>query len=193
MTILDRFSMLLFQPDAATYDLYHEPLFREAIVFVTIYAALSGLSSVLVVSMDVGGTGFLFITFLGSFLVVYLMWVFLSVGLHVAASAWGGTGLLPNAFGYVGLATAPMILTTAVAIIAILVLPSVVEDDPQGAVKNFNLILTLVGMAWGWPGILCYFGMRNAERLDSFKAFILIFFAFCLLAGFIVVSSNVLE
>jgi hypothetical protein len=193
MTLIDRFSMLLFQPDAATYDLYDQPAFRDALVFVTIYAVLSGLSSVMVVSMDVGGSGFLFITFLGSFLVVYLMWVFLSLGLHIAASAWGGSGLLPNAFGYVGLATAPMILTTAVAVVSTIILPSVVEDDPQGAVRNFILILTLVGMAWGWPGILCYFGMRNAERLDSFKAFILVLIAFCIVAGYVIISSNVLE
>lgn len=185
--------MLLFQPDAATYDLYHHPAIGDALIFVTIYAVLSGLSTVLVVSLDVGGSGFLFITFLGSFLVVYLMWIFLSLALHIAASAWGGVGLLPNAFGYVGLATAPMILTTAVSVVSTFVLPSVVEDDPQGAVRNFNLFLTLAGMIWGWPGILCYFGMKNAERLDSFKAFILTLIAFCLMAAYVVISSNAVE
>jgi hypothetical protein len=66
-------------------------------------------------------------------------------------------------------------------------------DDPDLILSKISLGISLVGMAWGWPGIICYFGLKNAERLHELKAITIILLAFIASGMYEVVNSNAFE
>ncbi len=190
MTLSERFPLLLSEPDYATSDLYDSPALRDGFLIVSIYAALSSFDSFLSAALASHSFGFGLLGFLGIFFTVYLTWILLAVIFHVAADLFGGLGELPNALAFVGLAAAPQIITSVASIVLTVVGPGILQDDPNSILKKINLGLSLIGMAWGWPGILCYFGLKNAERLHSLKAMavtLVLFFGFALYA---ILSSN---
>jgi hypothetical protein len=72
--------------------------------------------------------------------------------------------------------------------VSVLVFP----DDPDRIIPNISLGLTLLGMAWGAPGVICYFGMKNAEKLHPLKAFAITFVLFASLALLVLYKSDIL-
>jgi hypothetical protein len=190
MQFLQRIPLILFDPEIATLDLYDSPRLGEAFLIVTSYAGLTSFNSLLsgylkTQTMSVG-----LIAFLGSFLLIYLTWVFLAVIFHVAAELFGGLGEFPNALGFVGLAAAPHIFTSMISIVLTILGAAVFTDDPDNLLAKVGLAITLLGMAWGWPGILCYFGLKNAERVHSLKALIITLLVFFGFAALEVLSSD---
>jgi hypothetical protein len=106
---------------------------------------------------------------------------------HIAADMLGGLGEFPNALGFVGLATAPLIFTSLISAVLTVVSVLAFPDDESGIIPNISLGLTLLGMAWGAPGVICYFGMKNAEKLHPLKASVVTLILFVALAVLLLV------
>lgn len=193
MNVTDRFVLLLTSPNEATYDQYDSPNIGHAILIVTAYALLASLNTFLSATIKSGSVGFSMISFLGSFLTVYLTWAFLTLIFHLSAEVWGGLGELPNAIAAVGLAAAPLVLTSLVSLLVTVVGDIFIADDPDLVLPKINLATSLIGMAWGWPGILCYFGLKNGERIHDLKAMTIVLFVFIASAMYEVVNSNAFE
>jgi hypothetical protein len=190
MQFLQRIPLLLFDPEIATADLYDSPRLTEAFFMVSTYAGLTSFNSLLSGYLKTQTFSVGLIAFLGSFLLIYLTWVFLATIFHVAADLLGGLGEFPNALGFVGLAAAPHIFTSLISIVLTILGEAVFLDDPEHLLPKIGLGVTLVGMAWGWPGMLCYFGFKNAERVHSLKALIVTMLVFFGFAALEVLSSD---
>ncbi|MBM4162193.1 MAG: YIP1 family protein [Ignavibacteria bacterium] len=187
MQFIQRIPLLLFDPDYATSDLYDSPRLGEAFFMVSTYAVLTSFNSFFSGYLKTDTVSVGLIAFLGSALLIYLTWVFLAAVFHIASEVLGGLGEFPHALGFVGLAAAPHILTSFASIILTILSIEVFYDDPELILPKIGLGLSLLAMAWGWPGVLCYFGMKNAERVHPLKALVvtlLVFFAFAALEVF---------
>lgn len=186
-----RFMLVLTDPDGSTYDLYNSPQIGDAFLMVSLYAGLSALNSFISAIDITGAFSVGFIAVVGSGLIVYLTWIFLTIMFRLLGTMLGGKGELPNALGFVGLAAAPLVVTTFLSIIVTVGGILFMEEDPGEILPMVRLGLTLVGMAWGWPGVLCYFGMKNSEKLDPLKAIVATMILFFGFAAFEIFSSNV--
>jgi hypothetical protein len=193
MNVTDRFLLLLTSPDEATYDQYDSPNLGHAILIVTAYALIASLNTFLSATLKSDSFGFSLLSFLGSFLTIYLTWAFLTIVLHLSAELWGGLGELPNIIAVVGFAAAPLVLTSMVSLLVTLTGAILLPDDPDLILSKISLGISLVGMAWGWPGIICYFGLKNAERLHELKAIAIVLLAFIASGMYEVVNSNAFE
>jgi hypothetical protein len=186
-----RFILVLTDPDGSTYDLYNTPQIGDAFFMVSLYAGLSAVNSFTSAMAMTGMLSVGFIAVVGSALIVYLMWVFLTIMFRLLGSMLGGKGELPNTLGFVGLAAAPMVVTTCLSIVVTVGGIFILEEDPSEILPPVRLGLSLVGMAWGWPGVLCYFGLKNAEHLHPLKAIVVTMVLFFGFAAFEIFSSNV--
>jgi hypothetical protein len=193
MTVSQRFFMLLTSPDEATYDVYDTPSLGHAFIIVSLHAILSALNSFLSTIIKSEDFGFSFIAFLGTFLTTYLTWVFLTILFHVLADLWGGLGELMNAVAYVGFAAAPLALASVFSLLLTAIGPLILPDDPDQLLAKIGLGISLVGMAWGWPGLLCYFGLKNGERLHEAKAATIALVAFVGFTLFEVLNSSLFQ
>ncbi|MGH2569263.1 MAG: YIP1 family protein [Bacteroidota bacterium] len=184
MTLRQRFPLLLFEPDYATSDLYDSPRLSDAFYVVSAYAGISTLNALISAVVATGSVSFLLFTALWTSALVYITWIILTFLFHFIADLLGGLGELHNAASFVGLAAAPNVIVAAVSLLVTVVRLLFIESDPSSVMPKINLGFSLVGMAWGWPGVLCYFGLKNAERVDSIKAILVVmpvFFAFAVL------------
>lgn len=185
-----RFMLVLTDPDGSTYDLYNSPQIGDAFLMVSLYAGLSALNSFISAIDITGAFSVGFIAVVGSGLIVYLTWIFLTIMFRLLGTMLGGKGELPNAMGFVGLAAAPLVVTTFLSTIVTVGGILFMEEDPGEILPMVRLGLTLVGMAWGWPGVLCYFGMKNSEKLDPVKAIVATMILFFGFAAFEIFSSK---
>lgn len=190
MTLLDRFQLLLTSPDDAMYDLYDKPHLGQAAAIVTGYACISSLNSFLSAVIIADSFGFGLLAFFGAFLTTYLTWLFLTIVFHLAAEFWGSLAEIVNAAAFVGMASAPLIVTSVGSIIVTVFGSLVVPDDTDLLLPKISLGISLFGMAWGWPGMLCYFGLKNAVRLHPLKASIITLVVFLAGAAYEISYSN---
>lgn len=193
MTVTDRFVLLLSSPEEAMFDQYDAPNIGQAIVIVSAYALIASLNTFLSAAVKSGSIGFSMLSFFGSFLTVYLTWAFLTVIFHLSAEVWGGLGELPNAIAVVGLAAAPLIVTSGVSILVTIVGAIIMPEDPDLIMAKVSLAVTLIGMGWGWPGLLCYFGLKHGERIHDLKAMTIVLLAFTASGMYEVINSNAFE
>lgn len=162
------------------FDQYDRPHLGQAAVIVTAYAFVSSFNSFLSAVIIADSFGWGLLAFFGAFLTTYLTWVFLTIVFHLAAELWGSLAEIVNAAAFVGMAAAPLVLTSIGSIVVTLFGSIFIADDTEQLLPKISLALSLLGMAWGWPGILCYFGLKNAVRLHPLKASIItlvVFFA----------------
>lgn len=190
MTLFQRFPLLLFQPDYATSDLYHDPPVLDAFYIVTAYAVISSLNALLGIIVATGSISASIFTVIGTLALVYITWVVLTLVFHFVADLLGGLGELHNAVTYVGLAAAPNVVVAALSLLLSIVRLLFLPDDPGAILAAINLGFSLIGMAWGWPGMLCYFGMKNAERLHPIKAILVVMPVFFIFAALEIYNSN---
>ncbi len=173
---------LLLQPDYTTRDLYDSPRLGESFLMVTSYAILSAFNSFLAgVMTRQTFAGGIILAILSGFL-VYLTWIFLSIVFHFASELFGGLGEFPHALGFVGISAAPLVLLSVISILLTIVQTTLFSDDPDLIIDKIRFCFSIIGMLWGWPGVLCYFGMKHAERVKPLVA-LLITLVVC--AGFI--------
>jgi hypothetical protein len=192
MNFAQRFSYLLFQPDYATSDVYDSPPLAQAFVMVVAYASLSSFHSMLSIALATGSVSFSLAAFMGSFILVVLTWVGLTFLFQIALEFFGGLGELPNTAAFVGLAAAPNIVISAVAILVTIAGAGLMSDDTDALFGKIKLLLALVAMAWGWPGVLCYFGLKNGGRLHMVKAMVVTAIVFLVFVLIEILNSNVL-
>ncbi len=189
-TYLQRMFQVLVDPDYTTASLYDSPRLGEAFVVVSVYAFFTSLDSFLSGYLRTDTVSVGLISFFVSTLTTFLRWVVLAMLFHIAAELLGGLGELPNALGFVGLGMAPMIFTSIISCVLTVLAVLVYYNDPDKLIPKAQLGLDLIGMAWGTPGIICYFGMKNAEKLHPLKAILVTLVLFLALGAYLVLSSD---
>ena len=192
MDYLQQILQILVDPEYSTASLYDSPRLRDAFIVVSLYALATSLDSFLsaYLTTDTFSVGLL--SFFVSTLTTFLLWVILAMIFHFAAEMLGGLGEFPNALGFVGLATAPLVLTSLISIVLTVISVTLFPDDDSRLLPNISVGVTLLGMAWGAPGVLCYFGMKNAEKLHPVKAFTVTLVLYLALALLILYKSDLL-
>lgn len=181
---------ILVDPDYTTSTLYDTPRLTDAFGVVSLYALATSIDSFLSGYLRTQTISIGLISFLVSALTTYLLWFILAMVLHACADLLGGLGEFPSALGFVGLGTAPLIFTSVISIILTVISITVFPEDEGRIFPLLASSLTVIGMAWGSPGVICYFGMKNAEKLHPLKAFIITFVVFAALASFVLYKSD---
>jgi len=192
MYFLQQMFQVMTDPEYTTISLYDSPRLRESFLMVSAYALFTSLDAFFSAYFQTDTFSVGLLSFLISTLTTYLLWVFLAGIFHVAAELLGGLGELPNALGFVGLGTAPLVFTSIISCLITLVSALAFSEDPDRIVPTVSIGLTLLGMAWGAPGVICYFGMKNAEKLHPLKAFAVTFVLFSSLAVLILYKSDII-
>jgi hypothetical protein len=193
MTLPQRVPLLLVQPDYATSDLYDDPPVIDAFYVVTAYAVLSALNTLLSLVAATGSFSASLMAVIGTVALVYLTWVFLTLIFHFIADVLGGLGELHNAVSFVGLAAVPNALIAVLSLFLTIIRLAILPDDPDAIIGKINLGFSLLGMVWGWPGVLCYFGLKNAERVNPIKAIVVVLPVFFLFAALEIFGSTLFE
>lgn len=189
MNLWQRMLLLLTSPDYAMSDVYRSPDVTQGFLIVTVYAACSSFNSFLSAAFKTESFSLSLITLISTFLITYFVWIVLTIILHFAADLWGGLGEIPIALAFVGMAAAPMAAASAASIV-LTIFSLLIGDDPDLIIAKISLGVSLIGMAWGWPGVLCYIGLKNGERLHAAKAATISLTAFIGLALYEVLNSN---
>ena len=190
MDLRERFPFLLTSPDYATSDLREYPPLRDGFMLVTLYALISSLAALIDTIVSVGSIGLAIMIFFQSALGVYLSWVIIAGFFHLIAIRWGGSGEFLNVLGALGLASAPLILISLVAFITDIAEWTFLSTDLNSILPLARLVLSLLGSAWGWPGLICYYVLKNVELMAPLRAAILATAGFLLLAAFELYTYN---
>lgn len=189
---LQQLIQILIDPEYTTITMYESPRIGESFIVVSVYAFITSLDSFFTGYLRTDTLSIGYISFLISAMTTYLLWVVLAMIFHSVADLLGGLGEFPNALGFVGLGTAPLIFTSFISLVLNLFMLLVFPDDADPIFPMISLFLTLIGMAWGTPGVICYFGMKNAEKLHPIKAFLVTFVVFVSLALLVLFKSGIL-
>jgi len=192
MNLQERFLFLLTNPDYATSDLLEYSGVRDGFVVVTIYATLASLQALLSAILVINNITFGIITFVGSFVSIFIIWAVLSGVFHLLSVWGGGSGDLVSTFGAIGLAAAPMIVVSMLAILSTITSLILFPEDYELIMPYVRLFMALLSAAWGWPGLLCYFVLKNVELMEPRRAFFIIIVAFAIIGGYEVYSSGLL-
>lgn len=192
MYYLQQIFQVIFDPEFTTISLYDSPRLGESFLMVSVYALFTSLDAFLSGYFQSGAFSLGLLSFLISALTTYLLWAFLAMIFHFAADVLGGLGEFPHALSFVGLGTAPLVITSFICCLLTLLSVLAFPDDTSRIIQNISLGLTLLGLAWGSPGVICYFGMKNAEKLHPLKAFAVTFVLFSSLALLVLYKSDIL-
>lgn len=192
MYYLQQIFQILFDPEFTTIGLYDSPRLSESFLVVSAYALFTSLDAFFSGYFQTETFSVGVLSFFISALTTYLLWVLLAMIFHVTADLFGGLGEFPHALGFVGLGTAPLVLTSFISCLLTLLSVLAFPNDPDRIIPNISLGLTLLGMAWGAPGVICYFGMKNAEKLHPMKAFAITFVLFSSLALLVLYKSDII-
>lgn len=185
-----RIVQILIDPEYTTATLYDSPRVGEAFIIVSLYALATSVDSFLSGFLRTNTLSIGLLSFLISTLTTYLLWIFLAIIFHVSAELLGGLGEFPMALGYVGLGTAPLVFTSLFSLILTLVSIIFYPEEEERIFPLLASIVTVIGMAWGTPGVLCYFGLKNGEKLNPIKAFLVSFILFSALSLFVLYKSD---
>jgi hypothetical protein len=189
--IFQQIFQIMFDPEYTTTTLYDTPRLGDTFVVVSLYAFFTSLDSFLQGYLRTSTVSVGVLSFFISTLTTFLLWVVLAMVFHIGAELLGGLGELPNALGFVGLGMAPLIFTSILRCILTVLSIEVFFNDPDKLLAKVGFGLNLIGMAWGTPGIICYFGMKNAEKLHMLKALIVTLILFLAFAALLVFTSDV--
>jgi hypothetical protein len=181
---------IILDPDYVASTLYDSPRFLDAFAVVSLYALATSIDSFLSGYLRSQTFSIGLISFFVSTLTTYLAWFLLAMVLHICAELLGGLGEFPGALGYVGLGTAPLIFTSLISILLTLISIFFFPDDEERIFPLLASGLTVLGMAWGSPGVISYYGMRYAEKLHPLKAFVVTLIVFAALASFVLYKSD---
>lgn len=190
MDLVQRFPFLLTSPDYATADLREYPPLRDGFTLVTIYALISSVGAFIDGIVSVGSYGLGILVFFQSLVGVYLSWALVTGFFHLIASRWGGSGEFLHVLGGMGLASAPLIVIACVSFLANIAEWTFLAQDSDRILPLARLILSLVGSAWGWPGVLCFYVLKNVELMAPSRALVLTAAGFLLLAAYQIYTYN---
>jgi hypothetical protein len=188
--ILQQIFQVMFDPEYTTASLYDSPRLGDTFIIVSLYAFFTSLDSFLQGYLRTSTVSVGVLSFFISTLSTFLLWVVLAMVFHIGAELLGGLGELPNALGFVGLGMAPLIFTSILRCVLTVLSIEVYFNDPDKLLAKAGFGLNLIGMAWGTPGIICYFGMKNAEKVHMLKALLVTLILFLALAALLVFTSD---
>ena len=191
MYYLQQIFQVMFDPEFTTASLYDTPRLGDTFVIVCLYAFFTSLDSFLQGYLRTSTVSVGVLSFFISTLTTFLLWVVLAMVFHICAELLGGLGELPNALGFVGLGMAPLIFTSILRCVLTVLSIKIFYNDPDKLFAKAGFGLNLIGMAWGTPGIICYFGMKNAEKLHMLKALVVTLILFLAFAALLVFTSDV--
>jgi len=189
---LQQIFQVMFDPEYTTASLYDTPRLGDTFIIVSLYAFFTSLDSFLSGYLRTSTMSVGVLSFFVSTLTTFLLWVVLAMVFHICAELLGGLGELPNALGFVGLGMAPLIFTSILRCVVTVLSIEVFYNDPDKLFAKAALGLDLVGMAWGTPGIICYFGMKNAEKVHMLKALVVTLLLFLAVAALLLLTSTAL-
>jgi hypothetical protein len=190
--IFQQIFQVMFDPEYTTTSLYDTPRLGDAFIIVSLYAFFTSLDSFLSGYLRTSTMSVGVLSFFISTLATFLLWVVLGMLFHIGAELLGGLGELPNALGFVGLGMAPLIFTSILRCVVTVLSIQVFFNDPDKLFPKMALGLDLIGMAWGTPGLICYFGMKNAEKVHMLKALLVTLILFLALASYLIFTSSAL-
>jgi hypothetical protein len=182
---------VMFDPEYTTASLYDTPRLGDTFIIVSLYAFFTSLDSFLQGYLRTSTMSVGVLSFFISTLTTFLLWVVLAMIFHICAELMGGIGELPNALGFVGLGMAPLIFTSILRCVLSVLSIEVYFNDADRILAKAGFGLNLLGMAWGTPGIICYFGMKNAEKVHMLKALVVTLVLFLAFAALLVFTSDV--
>lgn len=184
MDLVQRFPLLLTSPDHATADLREYQPLRDGFMLVSVYALISSVGVSIDSAVETRTVGWAVLALFTQFVLVYFQWVAVAGFFHLFAIRLGGLGEFLDVLGSVGLASAPMILVSIVSFLINVAEWTIITGDPANIVPLTQLILSLLGLAWGWPGVICYYVLKNVELVAPLRAAMLSAAGFLLLAAF---------
>jgi hypothetical protein len=187
---LQKITDIILDPEYTTSTLYESPRFIDAFTVVSLYALTTSIDSFLSGYLRSQTMSIGLISFFITTLTTYLSWFLLAMLLHICAELLGGLGEFPGALGYVGLGTAPLIFTSLISILLTLISVFFFPEDEDRIFPLLASGLTVLGMAWGSPGVISYFGMKHAEKLHPLKALVVTVVFFTALASFVLYKSD---
>jgi hypothetical protein len=187
---LQRITQILFDPEYTTSTLYDSPRLVEAFIIVSLYAFATSFDSFLAGYLRTDTISIGLISFLVSTLTTFLLWFILAMLLHFSAELLGGLGEFPSTLGFVGLGTAPLIFTSIISILLTIISVTFFPEEEDRVFPLLASGLTVIGMAWGSPGVICYFGLKQAEKLHPLRAFVITFVFFAAMASFVLYKSD---
>jgi hypothetical protein len=190
MNYLQQIFQVMFDPEYTTASLYDTPRLGDTFIIVSLYAFFTSLDSFLQGYLRTSTMSVGVLSFFISTLTTFLLWVVLAMVFHIGAELLGGLGELPNALGFVGLGMAPLIFTSILRCVLTVLSIEMFYNDPEKLFAKVGFGLNLVGMAWGTPGIICYFGMKNAEKVHMLKALVVTLILFLALAALLFMTSD---
>jgi hypothetical protein len=190
MYYLQQIFQVMFDPEYTTASLYDTPRLGDTFIIVSLYAFFTSLDSFLQGYLRTSTMSVGVLSFFISTLTTFLLWVVLAMVFHIGAELLGGLGELPNALGFVGLGMAPLIFTSILRCVLTVLSIEMFYNDPEKLFAKVGFGLNLIGMAWGTPGIICYFGMKNAEKVHMLKALVVTLILFLALAALLFMTSD---
>jgi hypothetical protein len=181
---------VMFDPEYTTSSLYDTPRLGDTFIVVSLYAFCTSVDGFLQGYLRTSTVSVGVLSFFISTLTTFLLWVVLGMLFHIGAELLGGLGELPNALSFVGLGMAPLIFTSILRIVLTVLSIEVYYNDPDKMIAKVGFGLNLLGMAWGTPGMFCYFGMKNAEKVHMLKAMLVTLVFFIALSALLFLSSD---
>jgi hypothetical protein len=188
---LQQIFQVMFDPEYTTASLYDTPRLGDTFIIVSLYAFFTSLDSLLQGYLRTSTVSVGVLSFFISTLTTFLLWVVLAMVFHICAELLGGLGELPNALGFVGLGMAPLIFTSIIRCVLTVLSIEFFYNDPDKLFAKAGFGLNLLGMAWGTPGMICYFGMKNAEKVHMLKALVVTLLLFLSFAALLVFTSDI--
>jgi hypothetical protein len=179
---INRFSILLINQNNGTADLRSDEDIFDGVIIYGIYTFLTALAAFIESITATGSVGASLIIFIGMLFLNVFLWLIISAVFRILAGLFGGEGGFTHSLRFVGLAAAPMIITTVLVFIITLLSGAAAPEDAE-FISVVKLAVNVLGMAWGIPGLICYYGLKNAELLEAGKALTVTLIVFVVVVG----------
>lgn len=173
-TVLERLSGILLRPNAAFAGL--SPRQGESFGIVAALLVTSCVWSALDAAYSKGAVSAVSVSgaVLNTFLGTLAGWLGLAALLYLAGHALKGWGRFEDFLLWLGYAALPMVLLNLVSLLVFGVSPVLFPALGGAGWNNFHTALGVLGLVWGWPGLLSYFALRHGMRLPARQAALVI-------------------
>lgn len=111
---------------------------------------------------------------LNTFLGTLAGWLGIVSLLYLAGQALKGWGRFEDFVLWMGYAALPMVLLNLVSLLIFLISPVLFPALGGAGWKTFPTALGVLGLIWGWPGLLSYFALRHGMHLSARRAALVI-------------------
>ena len=170
-TMLNRLSGILLRPNATFAGL--TPRRGESFGIVAALLVTSCAWSALNAAYSVDAFGVLGAV-LNTLLGTLAGWLGLGAVLYLAGRRLNGWGRFEDFLLWMGYAALPMVLLNLVSMLVFLISPVLYPWLGGAGWKDFHTMLGVLGLVWGWPGLLSFFALYYGMRLPAKRAALVI-------------------